>query len=818
VRGFDDIFVHHAVLDDLDGAARRNALIWLVGVAGIGKSVVARRWASAESSRLYVDAHDIDSGQRLLQRVAVSHAETVIDAPPATSASAQAIGLAIASTHGGLILDGVDLLDRDALRDVTRRWHQLGVGPLCLVARAAPEDADVVLRLRPLCTAGEGTSEAARLYGLIRARAHADLDDDPAEDVEALVRELGGLPLAIAHAARRAHIHGPKDLLDAFATSTQIVGDDPWEPVFRSVGSEVHDALCSLARVRVPLNIHEFATLVSPGSDHVSIVASIERGVDAGLLITHRGGGRVRFALAPAYRRWLAQQVVEHQDERARRYRFVCEHADTLASRQGYAEDVVAAFHDAVSDGDMDIAKQLLARVEPLLPVLPAQTAEQIGRAWIAALGPDTHPAERVEALSMTANALQSQTKLDESASMLAQAIATPGDDTRTQRARARALVVYAFYEKLRGRIDDAMRHGRAALQIADELDDAPIRVRAHALISGIHIERCEISDAQSSVENQLRASRMASQPVMEASTRALQASVLRDQGRLDEAETCMREAIALAQTHAAHTHAAIMRGHLAGLLHEAGQLEEAAEHYEAALDYVSARGIGRSALLFGGGLASVLAERRDTGRADKALRRARVLAEAFGSPSLHLTLSVHQCIVELAHVAARRAHGDVEDAQDLLQIVRERRAALTAQDGGTPALSEDARYALRCLDRALTAHGPGPPSTELRVCHRIRGFQVAGEAWVDIARRPVLRRVLEVLVGAHSRAPGRWIGADELFDEAWPDENILAESARRRVRTQIWALRKLGLGDMIESDAGYRLRPTTTLVASRRA
>ena len=56
----------------------------------------------------------------------------------------------------------------------------------------------------------------------------------------------------------------------------------------------------------------------------------------------------------------------------------------------------------------------------------------------------------------------------------------------------------------------------------------------------------------------------------------------------------------------------------------------------------------------------------------------------------------------------------------------------------------------------------------------------------------------------------------DELIAAGWPGERIGAEAARKRLRTAIWTLRKMGLEPiLLTRDDGYLIDPT--VVVARR-
>jgi predicted ATPase len=173
---------------------------------------------------------------------------------------------------------------------------------------------------------------------------------------------------------------------------------------------------------------------------------------------------------------------------------------------------------------------------------------------------------------------------------------------------------------------------------------------------------------------------------------------------------------------------------------------------------------------------------------------------------------------VELAEARDARELGDSDEAARLRASARQRveSARVAGNDSSAdhfegPAASRsfDVRVLARFLERALDDDlaTPRPQANDpphILVEAEGRWFEVLGSSRIACAHRPVMRRLVLALAGAHGPS-ARSRPAEDLIAEAWPGERILRDAARRRLQVMVSRLRELGLP--IESDAeGYRL------------
>ena len=87
----------------------------------------------------------------------------------------------------------------------------------------------------------------------------------------------------------------------------------------------------------------------------------------------------------------------------------------------------------------------------------------------------------------------------------------------------------------------------------------------------------------------------------------------------------------------------------------------------------------------------------------------------------------------------------------------------------------------------------------------RAREARLPGGARVSLARRVAPWRILLALTRRQLARPGGRLTVSDLQEAGWPGETLVHESARARVYVAVSTLRKLGLGELLESDEdGY--------------
>lgn len=156
----------------------------------------------------------------------------------------------------------------------------------------------------------------------------------------------------------------------------------------------------------------------------------------------------------------------------------------------------------------------------------------------------------------------------------------------------------------------------------------------------------------------------------------------------------------------------------------------------------------------------------------------------------------------------ARRAveAGELERARAELSQADQMATSPAGPDRSVFAIAERAVDALSAATRArLSAWRLAADGT---------WFSAADGERVDLARRPVLARLLTGLLRQRLERPGEGLDIDALTELGWPGETMLPKAARNRVYVAVSTLRKAGLELLHKSDAGYFLDPSVPVVS----
>jgi len=280
------------------------------------------------------------------------------------------------------------------------------------------------------------------------------------------------------------------------------------------------------------------------------------------------------------------------------------------------------------------------------------------------------------------------------------------------------------------------------------------------------------------------------------------------EQGAYREARTHFEHAERKLSRAGARLLEAHVRGYAGALHHELGELDLACAAYARALRVLHEVGDRRSEGLFLAALGGADAARGRTAAAREAFASAEKLLAEVGDPGLVEALELHRGFLALASSAQAQARGDAAQSHaERSRALALSRRARERLDSGALAHSDDARFALRLLERALRS--------EAWIFNVGRSaLAPPGEATIDLSSRPQLVRIVRALAEQRMTLPGVALSQDELLAYAWPGERMTADAAANRMKVALSTLRKLGLRSLIQrTEEGYLLDPLSPFV-----
>jgi tetratricopeptide (TPR) repeat protein len=381
------------------------------------------------------------------------------------------------------------------------------------------------------------------------------------------------------------------------------------------------------------------------------------------------------------------------------------------------------------------------------------------------------------------------------------------------------------------------------------------VRIRVLGIAADFHMLRGEFGPARPLLEEGLERAVAVGCRYTEGRLRTELACALHALGARDEAVAHLEEAVRLLSD-GEHCYGLIVALHWLGTSRlDAEQPDEALELLERALalDTEGQVDLIRAFLRVRVGVAAWMAGRSDVAKQhfEQSIADFEALEEPSGTigSRLHLALvhahagDVSKCeatlraMVEVMHRmglyrerrrplfeahtvyaharAARKRHGD--ESPETVEAHARAREVVDALCEEMAAETPLYARAFRLLAAAVEASAP-ERAAPIVVDRGGGGFVSPSGARVDLEGRPVLARVLEAIVAAAERAPGRPVERASIVEHAWAGERMSDASASSRVYVAVSTLRKLGLRDALRSvEGGYLLDLTRVRIAHRR-
>ena len=862
-----------ALLARVSEALDEHRVVTLLGPPGVGKSRLAAEVVARSKERAaWCNVEGVTSADELDARLAAATGARLLGE---RGTSLEALGAAIRKRFDRLVLDDaegalpeigallVDLLDEaPTLRVLVTSRARIGLS------------VEALVDVPPLDLSPAGEAEQLFLQRARLVRPELSLDAEGRRDLEALVRALDGLPLAIELCAAESRFLPLGSLVERVLGPARGPSGEPLRSAIErsllGLSAEAQATFAALGVFRGGFALEAVEVVLSSPDPALAALRDL---VDRSLVATRHAGRHPRFSMLNPVR-----AVAESRLDPARAQALRAHHAAFFAGladrcTREDVEDPVGVRAELGRDRD-NLAAALAHGAEGHLVLTTAWCVLHQG------IGPLSILFTRLEAAltaspeapiglraRATAVLVSLSRELDRCGDVLARVEAL-ADEARASGDGALAVIEAARGEALTamGRFDEGAR----ALEAARALELRARRtIREARVLHALGVNRVEVG--------RLGEARLALREVMallDGRDEAQQARTLTvlgvieiEEGRLAEARSLLERALPLAELSDDRRLFALTTTNHAVVAHESGDLEAAIAGYERAADLCRAAGMRRGEALARAFVGNCHLERGDFGAAraayEEALARlgrdgwrrtmvlapyaaamamegdvdlaARTLDEAessllaMGQERLALAVPVCRGFLDLAASDRLRARGDLAGAARLLESARARTLSTLVDPtprgsgGGGPALSQqstDLRVSLRALGRAVAERTP--PSGEPEGAWKIAAdgsvvVSPRGER-TDLTRRAPLRRVVARLAAERLERPGSVLRVEDLVRAGWPGEDLKPKAGEARVYAAVATLRKLGLAALLQSTGdGYRFDPSVLLSSQGR-
>lgn len=766
------LFGREPLLREVRNLLDEEGAVCLVGPPGVGKSALAR----ALEIPIWVDLEGVSQGHELIARIA-----RVLECPVE---SRQAVEYALSSTPA-VVLDAVGDLDDELhalLEQATRtQW--------VLTSRRRPDLEPSVVEVGPLPT----EPAIALLKASVRStRVREQLDPS---GLEALVRAVDGLPLALELAAAQLRLFSPEDL--ASRPFLEGAGAQVLTDAIANLMDQVSpQALELLGRASVLPGTFDAATLATTTPDPIEL--PLLELLDHALIqpdgasppqfrllrpirsvVRRRSGDTLHHeTLGNLAAHWLplAEHTVQTGGPTA-----ALERMAPVLDALTHAQDPNTALRAALALGTRDRRMGGLQAVLERAKRLPDGGDPDLRVRW-ACMRADAHRRFSDPAISIG---------ILKDVEPLLTEVTQPAWDN-----------VYALCSWLQGDLERALPMATSAAE----------RGADPALWHWVGAMRLDTGDMAGAI-SALRTAIQAADPLMRGGSLGLLASALHEVGSYEECHAVL-DAIDIAESPRLEAQVWEVRGFLHA---DAGAHDAAQQAFQRASDLsmtygerdaASMRWLMVQLLEFSQGrIPTTLLTPSPFGRTvpmiEGCIRGWRaVVHAALGHPDAALAIgpsavavvcqgSPHNASDLAGALATAVAPFDRDAAASLLASVppsdctRRAQAMLAGEQVGEP----------RAVYDWILAGLVGLQRSGVQIARDGTAFVTDTGERVDIARRKVLQRVL----GALAQAEGP-LGVGGICSAAWPGERLVGSSGTRRVHVAISTLRSLGLRSVLRT------------------
>ena len=573
----------------LDTDAR---LVSVLGIGGTGKTRLVTRYGwtwlgDYPGGVWFCDLSEARSVDGIVYAVA-----RALDVPLGKDDPVVQLGHAIAGRGRCLVvLDNFEQVARHAEETVGRWLDRAGEAQFVVTTREVLGlSGETALALAPL-----GQEEAADLFvaRAVQARRDFALTVTDRPHVDALVRLLDGLPLAIELAAARVRLMPPKTLLQRMSERFKLLassgGRHTRQATLRGaldwswdlLSADEQSALAQLSVFEGGFTLEAAEGVLA--LDELWPMDAVQALVDKSLV---RKVSDERFDLLVSVQEYAAERLSPAEQEEAehRHGVFFAEMGEEGGELAGGVEldNLVVSIRRAAARGAEDVVVGALEGAWGALNLkgpfsVGVALAESVGA--MAGLSPER--TARVDAVA--GKALRSVGRMDEARLRIEAALAT-FQRTGDRRREGIALGELGLLHLERGRLDAALSHHEAALAIAREARNRRGEGIALRELGILHHDQGRLDAALSHCEEALAIAREVENRRGEGQVLNSLGILYQHQGRLDAALSHYEGAVAIAREVGNRSGEGHVLTNLGFLHSNQGRMDAALSHYEAAL------------------------------------------------------------------------------------------------------------------------------------------------------------------------------------------------------------------------------------------